>query len=148
MAEERSTTEFVRDFYDAVNAWLVAYWADPTQDLTRAPGVEEVFDYLTQDAEWNWVFTADTLVGREQWLGAAKDFAETVSDWRLEPDEIVEAGDNRILVRLHVVAQGTGSGTPINQQMFSVITLRDGKVARVDDLTDPAEARKQAGLRE
>jgi ketosteroid isomerase-like protein len=45
-----------------------------------------------------------------------------------------------------VVARGRGSGVPVDQRVFSVLTVRDGKVARIDDHTERADALEAAGL--
>ena len=139
-----SDAEVVREFYDAVNRWLAAYFADPSQELARAAGVDDVFDRLSDDAEWDWLFSPDTLTGREQLLTAAGDFASTVSDWRIEIEEITSVGGGRVLLALRVLAQGTGSGTPIAEPVWSVVFLRDGRVARLADYGDPDEARRAA----
>jgi ketosteroid isomerase-like protein len=53
-----------------------------------------------------------------------------------------------VVVSVRVVARGRGSGIPVNQQVFSVITVRDGKVARIHDYIERAIALEAAGLRE
>jgi hypothetical protein len=52
----------------------------------------------------------------------------------------------RVFVRMRVHAHGKGSGAPAEQTVFGVVTLRDGKVARIDDHTERAEGLEAAGL--
>ena len=44
--------------------------------------------------------------------------------------------------------RGQGSGVPIEARFYAVYTLRDGRVVRVDEFTDRAEALEAAGLSE
>jgi ketosteroid isomerase-like protein len=143
MSEEN--VEIVHRFYESLNKWLASYWSDPGQSLEQSPGLEEVFDHLDPAAEWDWLFSPETFRGREQLLQAVADYLETVSDWRVEIEELIDRGQDRVLSIGRVVARGKGSGTPVLQPLFSVITVRSGKVARIEDHTDRAEALEAAG---
>jgi ketosteroid isomerase-like protein len=144
----QENVEVVRAWYEAINRWLDAHWANPGGPLGEAPGLEEIFDHMASEAEWDWLFSADILRGRDQMLGAAIDFVETVDAWRLEIEELTAGTDGQVLVELRVVARGRGSGVPVDQRMFPVVTVRGGKVARVKDYVTRAEALEAAGLRE
>ena len=143
----QENVELVRDFFEALNNYLNTYWSDPGQGL-EAPGIEEVFDRLDPDAEWDWVFSPETFRGRDRLLQAVADWIETVSDWRIEVDEVIEGTENRVLVLNRVFAHGKGSGAPVEQRIFAAVTVRSGKVARIDDHTEEVEALKAVGLRE
>ena len=138
--------EVVRDFYAAVNAWLESHWEDPDQPPDATPGFQAMFDLLTDDVEWDWLFSNDTFRGADELLGAIADYLETVSDWRIQVDELIEGSDGRVLSVIQILIRGKGSGTPVRQPAFSTITVRDGKVARIHDHTDPDSARAAAGL--
>jgi ketosteroid isomerase-like protein len=146
MSEEN--VEIVRRFYESLNKWLASYWFDPEQPLEQSPELEEVFDQLDPEAEWDWLFSPETFRGREQLLQAVADYLETVSDWRVEIEELIDGGEDRVLSIGRVVARGKGSGTPVLQPIFAVITVRSGKVARIEDHTERADALEAAGLRE
>jgi ketosteroid isomerase-like protein len=75
------------------------------------------------------------------------DWLDTVSDWRVEIKELIEGSRDRVLLIGHVVARGKGSGTPVNQPIFTAVTVRNGKVARIEDHTERAKAVEAAGLR-
>ena len=93
----QENVELVRQLFDALNNYLNTYWSDPGQGL-EGPGIEEVFDRLDPDAEWDWVFSPETFRGRDRLLQAVADWIETVSDWRIEIDEVIEGTENRVLV--------------------------------------------------
>jgi uncharacterized protein len=74
------------------------------------------------------------------WIGAWED-------WKLEVEEIIDAGD-RVLVIARESGRGKGSGIEIDQQSFVVFTLRQGKIVRWQGLVHRATAFEAAGLRE
>ena len=47
-------------------------------------------------------------------------------------EEFIDAGD-RVLVTAHHRGRGRGSGIEVDTRLYSVYTLRDGKVVRVDE---------------
>ena len=143
----QENVEIVSDFFQALNIWLRSYWSDPGRGL-GGPEIEEVFDRLDPDAEWDWVFSPETFRGRDEILRAVADWIETVSDWRIAIDEVIAGTENRVLVRNRVLAHGRGSGAPVEQRLFVAVALRNGKVARIDDHTEEAEAIKAVGLAE
>jgi ketosteroid isomerase-like protein len=144
MSEEN--VEVVRDFYRAFDSWLASITSDPAEGIERSAELEEMFDHLDPDAEWDWPLSTDTFKGREQLLQAVADWYETVSAWRVEIVELIDCGGDRVLMDARILARGKGSGTPITQHVFSVITIRNGKVARFEDHTEKASALKAVGL--
>ncbi len=147
-AMSQRNVEVVRGYFEAFNKWLVSYWSDPGQPLEQSPELEEVFDHLDPEAEWDWPLTPETFRGREQLLQAVADWLETVSDWRVEIEELIDGGRDRVLLIGRVLARGRGSGAPIHQPIFTAVTVRNGKVARIDDHTERAKAVEAAGLSE
>ena len=88
MLISEQNVELVSDFFQALNIWLRSYWSDPGRGL-GGPEIEEVFDRLDPDAEWDWVFNPETFRGRDEILRAVADWIETVSDWRIAIDEVI-----------------------------------------------------------
>jgi uncharacterized protein len=78
-------------------------------------------------------------------------FAERDEVWgefRMEPDEFVDAGD-RVVVIGRWVGKGRGSGVDVSQPIADVFTLRDGRVVRCEiGYSDRGEALVAAGLEE
>ena len=146
MSEENFAA--VRGFYRAFDSWLASLTSDPAEGIEQSAELEEMFDHLDPDAEWAWPLSTDTFKGREQLLQAVADWYETVSAWRVEIVELIDCGDDRVLMDARVVARGKGSGTPFTQHVFSVVTIRNGKIARFEDHTERASALEAAGLSE
>jgi len=76
-----------------------------------------------------------------------KSVREVFDVWRLEPISFIENGD-KLLVELQQHARGKGSGLEIDDRIFHVWTIRDDKGARIEAYSDPASARRAAGLGE
>jgi hypothetical protein len=68
MSEEN--VEVVRGYFESLNRWLASYWSDPVVPIEQSPELEEVFDHLYPEAEWDWLFSPETFRGREQLLQA------------------------------------------------------------------------------
>jgi ketosteroid isomerase-like protein len=54
----------------------------------------------------------------------------------------------KFFVWVRFVGHGAGSGLPVEMEVAHVVTFRDGKIARVDEYYDRAEALEAAGLSE
>ena len=137
--------EVVRAFYETVNRWLDAHWADPEQAVEEIPEFEEVMDRMTPDAEWDWLFSPDVFRGRPGLVRAVADYLETVSEWQIEVGGLDEGPQGLVVANLEVVVRGKGSGTPVRQPVSCLVTVSDGKVARLKDYTNRADALEAAG---
>lgn len=140
--------ETVRGYYESLNRWLASYWSQPVAPIEQSRELEEVFGHLDPEAEWDWLFSPETFRGREQLLRAVADWLETVGDWRIEIEELIDGSQNRVLLIGRVVARGKSSGAPILQPIFVAVTVRNGKGARIEDHTERANALEAAGLSE
>ena len=76
----------------------------------------------------------------ERWASAFDDLRVTV-------EEIIDAGD-QVVVVAHHEGRGRASGVEVDTRFYEVYRLREGKVARVDEYTERADALEAAGLRE
>jgi ketosteroid isomerase-like protein len=76
----------------------------------------------------------------KRWESSWEELVETA-------EEFIDAGD-RVVVTALYRGRGQGSGVPIEARFYAVYTLRDGRVVRVDEFTDRAEALEAAGLSE
>ena len=76
----------------------------------------------------------------EQW-SSAWDALEVTAE------EVVDGGD-RVLICAHHKGRGRGSGIEIDARFYEVYTLHRGKVVRVDEFAERAEALKAIGLSE
>ena len=74
-------------------------------------------------------------------------WASAFEDLEVSPEEFIDAGD-RVLVTAYHRGRGRASGVEVDGRFYEVYTLRDGKVVRVDEYVDRAEALEAVGLRE
>jgi ketosteroid isomerase-like protein len=102
--------------------------------------VEALLDLLHPDVEWVPPPTSvepEPLRGREavrEYL--APNFFESQT---AEPIETIEAG-NRLLVAARVRARGSGSGIEIDQTVYHVLTIEDGRAVRFEAHVERAAA--------
>jgi ketosteroid isomerase-like protein len=67
---------------------------------------------------------------------------------KLEPERFFDVDDERVLVFIHVTAEGEGSGAPVEMRDAHELTIRDGLIVRLKVYADRAEALKAADLSE
>ena len=76
----------------------------------------------------------------ERWASAFEELTVTF-------EEIIDAGD-QVVVVAHHQGRGRASGVNVDTRFYEVYSLREGKVSRVDEFNERAEALEAAGLRE
>jgi ketosteroid isomerase-like protein len=79
--------------------------------------------------------------GTQEWVS---DTRETWKNYRQELEEIVDLGENVVVV-LRVSARGGGSGVPVAQELAVVWTFEDERPVRARSFTSRAEALEAAG---
>jgi ketosteroid isomerase-like protein len=85
--------------------------------------------------------------GHEGYVRVWKTGLDASRDYRMEPEEVIDFGD-RVLVTGRQTGHGTSSGTPFDEPLLSLFTLRRGLVVRLKDFADRSKALEAAGLRE
>ena len=103
------------------------------------------------DAEW--VLPPSSPGFRQVYRGRAGflEFIETWTEdfeWSIELESVIDAGDDRVVGVFHQRATGKGSGVPVELHMGLLYELRDGRIIRMTNFLDPAEALEAAGLSE
>ncbi len=137
--------ELVRAYYAALDEILLARQADPTTPLDA--GTELLFErFLDPEAEWSPPFRPEVFRGREGFVRAAEDWLEVADGWKVELDELRDGGGDTVLAVVRVFIQGKGSGAAYGQRTFTVISVTGGRISRISDFTEEAEAREAAGL--
>src|SRR5262245_26903582 len=76
----------------------------------------------------------------ERWASAFEELTVTV-------EEIIDAGD-QVVVVAHHQGRGRKSGVEVDTRYYEVYSVRDGKVLRIDEYEDRAEALEAAELSE
>jgi len=128
--------EVVRQAWDA---WLRG-------DL---PGLFRQFD---PDVVWDtshfhdWPESAyHGIEGVERFL---KEWIDVWADYDVEVKEILAAPDGRVVSLVLQRGKGRSSGLAMEMEMAQIATLRNGKVTRLDNYEDHAEALEAVGMRE
>jgi ketosteroid isomerase-like protein len=89
-----------------------------------------------------------TYTGMPGYGRMVADREEVWDEFRMQPDEVLDAGD-RVVAVGRWVGKGKGSGIEVHQPVADVYTLHDGRVVRAEfGFTDRAEALEAAGLQE
>jgi ketosteroid isomerase-like protein len=92
------------------------------------------------------IVDADTYVGREAFVrGLSRWTAGFERGFRYEVEELIE-GPEGVFMRLLMQGRGRTSGVDVEQPIFNVWEVRDGKPFRCRVLFSEDEARRAAGL--
>ena len=74
---------------------------------------------------------------------------EAFDEFRGEVEEIIDAGEDRVVALLRASVRGKASGVPLDDQRFAIVfTFQGERIARADSYLSPAEALEAAGLSE
>jgi ketosteroid isomerase-like protein len=85
--------------------------------------------------------------GREGFLEFMRTWTEDF-EWSIDLERVIDAGEDRVVALFHQRATGKTSGVPVELHMGLVYELRDGRIQRMTNYLDPAEALEAAGVRE
>jgi ketosteroid isomerase-like protein len=119
--------------------------------IVRGDFDKVVFDYFHPDVELvpplSYPDTESSYRGQEGVRRWFRQIDEIWDDWRFEAERFIDAGD-RVVVFVRVSGTAKQSGAAVAISDAHVLTLRDGRVTRVDVFLDRPEALEAAGLRE
>ena len=107
--------------------------------------------FLDEGVEWvnpPYAVEPGTRRGTGEFRDALDRMRASFGDVRVEVDEVMEAGDNAVVVSGSWTGEGTGSGVPMETTFSSLLTMRDGKIVRYQWFRGKAEALAAAGLSE
>ena len=96
-----------------------------------------------------WIPVAHSLLAVESYRGfdgVRRFWGEFLSTWetyKVEPLSFYDAGD-QVAVVVHIV--GRTHALEVDETRSSLLTVRDGRVVRVQSFSDPDGAREAAGL--
>jgi ketosteroid isomerase-like protein len=126
VAEESASLRAYRERYQR---WV---------EIFNSGDFEGAFAGVHDDVEFHPApnFPVGVLHGREALVSFFTELRQTMSEWRLEPHEFHEVGDERFVVGFEGFGTGRSSGVPARQRVWSVIILRDGQTWRVREFFD------------
>jgi ketosteroid isomerase-like protein len=89
-----------------------------------------------------------SYIGRTAAREAVEDWPRDWEDFRVELTEITDLADEFVLSVGRNRGRGRTSGVPVDVEVFYVIRIREGKMARMAMFLDRSEALKAVGLEE
>ena len=123
---------------------------------TRALAITSLVSYETPNAliapeaelDFSGMYPDGPIVrGVERWPDYLRSLPWGRS-MRLEAERFFDVDNNRVLVFVHVIAEGETSEVPVSVRNAHEYTFRDGVCVRVKIYADRAKALEAAGLRE
>lgn len=100
--------------------------------------LEEALAYVDPSIVWNPVEESSTQ-GPEAVRASTERWKSEWDDYAVIPEELIDMGD-RVVATVRFRARGRGSGIEIDGRLYDVFTLRDGKIVRMDQFTEEADA--------
>jgi ketosteroid isomerase-like protein len=91
-------------------------------------------------------FPSGPFQGQQGIVDFAHEFDAMFEQYRVEPEELIDAGDS-VAVVVRFRGRGAGGGVPVDERIAHVWTLRDGKVVRPNFYSDVAEALEAVGVK-
>jgi ketosteroid isomerase-like protein len=146
----QENVEIARSYYELLGRALDAYWDDPEVTFAELPLVSDVLDHhVHPEVRWKSVFAPDTtFTGREELLQAVDTWLQFADDWRVKVEDLVDAGGDRVFAAVRVSMRGKGSRVAVDQVLYTVLKIREGKIGDFHDHVDRQEALEAAGLPE
>ena len=149
----QENVEVVRRFFEATERLLEGW--DTSRSVVETmkaddlpPEAREALGYMTAEAEWNPVFSGETYHGQLELGKAMEELLQAAGTYSVELRELTDLGNDRVFVVYGIDLRGRTSGIEVGVRLFSVVTLKDGLIARMDEYTDRREALEAAGLSE
>ena len=137
----RENVELVRSFYAELGS------EGSPREFDQRLSDDALGRFLDPAIEW--VAVPDSVLAVESYRGlegVRRFWSEFLSAWesyRVEPLRFDDAGD-QVAVVVHIV--GRTHELEVDETRSSLLTVRDGRVVRVDSFADPEGAREAAGL--
>ena len=120
-----------------------------TMEATNRRDLEAMDDLISENFEFHSTFAASEgrmFRGHRGIREYFETLEEAFDDLHLEAEDIVDAGDDRVVLLVWVSGRGKGSEIPVRHLYGQIWTLSDGRVEKIESYLDPAEALRGAGL--
>jgi len=118
-----------------------------TKDLEQALTDDALGPLLDPGIEWvpvdHSLLAVDSYRGYDGVRRFWGEFLSTWDEYRVEPVRLSEAGE-QVAVVVHIV--GVSHGIEVDETRSSLLTIRSGRVVRVEAFTGPEDAFAAAGL--
>ena len=150
----QENVEIVRRYFEAMEGAFAAYWQGPRSiaDSLRAgevsPEMADVMRYWHPNIEWKPAFTGITARGWEDMARGVDQVLDAAQDSRVNASEVTDLSDSQVLAVLRLAMKGKTSGIDADATFFTIVTVEDGLIIRLDDYLERAEALEAVGLSE
>ena len=132
----QENVEIVRRYYEAYAQGgfdrLVDYWSDDLDHRAATDGVDD----------------PGPVRGKDAMRKHIEDWVDTFDDFWFEAVELIDAGEDTVVVVERFGGRAKLSGVETDQTSGVVLTIRDGKIARCSEYGTRHEALAAAGLSE
>jgi len=112
------------------------------------PEIADAMRYFHPNIEWKSALIGITAHGYEGMAHGVDQFLDAAQDYRVKVLEVTELGDSQVLAVLRLAMKGKASDIPVNATIFSIVTVEDGLIIRLDEYLERAEALEAVGLSE
>jgi ketosteroid isomerase-like protein len=114
---------------------------------------EAAWDTGAVAADFEWVAAAEmaeqrSYRGREAFVEFMRRWTEDFEGYSIQREELIVAGDDRVVGVFKQFATGRGSGAQVQLEYSLVYDLRDGQLVRIRAFLDRAEALEAARVEE
>jgi ketosteroid isomerase-like protein len=109
-------------------------------------------EYCTDDIDYRAAEGAlddrGPIHGKDALRASLQDWLDTFDDFRQEPVELIDAGEDKVIAVIRVTGRAKLSGVETDLTYAAVYTFRDGKIARGREYWTKEQALEAAGLRD
>ena len=113
-------------------------------------GIDAMLEFCSPEIEYRVrrdLPDARTYHGHDGLRALAAEWQRLFEDFRLEPEELIAAGDS-VVAMMRISGRGATSGVETGNPYAAVIAVRDRKLVRISDYPTKREVLEAAGLRE
>ena len=115
-------------------------------------GLARYMEHFAADVDYRAVETAPDdqgpIAGREAFRAWLQDWIDMFDEFKMEPLELIDAGDNTVVVAERYGGRAKLSGIDMHSTVWIVLKIRDGKLARGREYMSREQALEAAGQRE
>jgi ketosteroid isomerase-like protein len=135
------------------NVEIVRRGLETLREALERRDFDSVFDadVVADDVEW---IPTRSFPGTNSYRGRhavgeyMRTWAEEFDHLTFDIERLIDAPDDRVVALVHQRASGQGSGVPVEMDLAAVYDLKHGRVIRIRNYLDPADALEAAGLSE
>jgi ketosteroid isomerase-like protein len=115
-------------------------------------GLDRFMEHFTGDVDYRAVETAPDdqgpIAGKDAFRAWLQDWIEMFDEFKMEPLELIDAGEDTVVVAEHYGGRAKLSGIDVHSTVWTVLTIRDGKMARGREYLSREQALEAVGLQE